>query len=78
MVATMVLWLVVVVAVVGCGCYNGGKGGGGGGGCEMGGWICMVAGDAGLWKRDIEEKELEKERGKIKKIIKNDKEKIFK
>ena len=41
--------------MVGCGCYNGGygkwsggRGGGGGGGCEMGGWICMVAGDAGL------------------------------
>ena len=31
------------------------------------GWVDMVAGDAGLWKRDTEERESEKERGKIKK-----------
>ena len=35
-VATVVLWLVVVAAVVGCGCYNGGRGGG------RGGWLVAL------------------------------------
>ena len=37
-------------------------------------WVDMVAGGAGLWKRDTEERETEKERGRIK----NDKGRIFK
>ena len=37
----------------------------------------MVAGGAGLWKRDTEEREKERERER-KKRIKNDKERIFK
>ena len=38
------------------------------------GWVDMVADGTRLWKRDIEERETEKERGRIK----NDKERIFK